>query len=84
MTVQEEKISTCSTAKLTPTASASMLVATAWVRMAAKERLVSQASSSSSGWTASHTILPPMKASSTKATQWSIEEINSEKARPRK
>ena len=77
-----ERMLTSSRAKLTPTASASMLVAIAWVRMVEKGRFTSHYSFS--GWTASQIILPPMKPSRIKAIQWSMEEMKEAKVLPKK
>ena len=64
-------MSTLSTANEMPAASASIEVATARMRNSRRSMplVSSQSQPSSSSWNASQSILPPMKASSTKATQ---------------
>ena len=60
-------MSTCKKAKVIPTARASMLVATARGSML----LGPKSPAGHSSWRDSRTMLKPMKASSTKAIQWS-------------
>ena len=71
MTAAEGSMSICKKAKVMPTASASMLVATAIIT--SSFRLSASACSSSPPRAASQIILPPIKASRKKAIQWSNE-----------
>ena len=63
------RICTSKKAKVTPTASASMLVATASGSIVLKEK---ESLTSSSSPSASRIIFAPISASSTKAIQWSM------------
>ena len=68
-------------AKVTPTARASMLVATASISTSRRSNPAGQQSPSS--WKASQTIFPPIQPSSRKAIQWSMLVMYPSNCRPR-